>query len=362
MGDIYKNRTDITMPTMARFPEREEIADPTVPTQWISILILAGRTAARSTNIWGYVLAFDVQVWMLLLCSVVVLPPVAALLHFYACKMRRQRASFFGLAVTYFWQFFENMFCEASACPPSETSVRVVSSVWWIAVMLLLNAFASLMSACLMVKSEQDRIRTIEDVANRPYLIPYVAGDTGASRLIQTMNAPAYRKVWSMIRRHQSDIKNFYAFPEKMLLEVAQGKAVIIHAGILSKHQVTTFCKNKRLGEYYFADDFVVNTWPFGVYLNRNLPKKLRKTIKDFVVRYIESGLNDFQLRSNQPPLETCLPPEPEKALRFTDMVSIFYIWIACCGLSTLAFVLELLIAKVLAGTGQRGRYRGMKF
>ncbi|XP_075553501.1 uncharacterized protein LOC142586133 [Dermacentor variabilis] len=151
--------------------------------------ILAGRNRTRETNVAGYLLTFDPQVWALLLFFLVFLSIVLTFLDFISRKLRRQSASVLGMWNHHFWMLFENMFCEASARMPESTFLRIVSVVWWLAIVVLMNAFAGQMRACLMVKSEPDRVNTLKDIASRPSLKVYALKNTVATRYLQSLNA-----------------------------------------------------------------------------------------------------------------------------------------------------------------------------
>ncbi|XP_077491837.1 glutamate receptor U1-like [Amblyomma americanum] len=233
MGELQRNEIDITFPVVARSLHRDTIGDPTSGIFYRSVVILVGRTSATESNILGYLLTFDVDVWIYLLCSMVLLSLLATLLHMASCRMRRMSSNALELLSHYVQIFFENMFCEASPEPPSEEPVRVLSAVWWIAVVVLMNAFAGQMRACLMVRSEATRIRTVADVnakAEAGGLLPYTLGKTEIERVLKHSRRQDYQNLWRTMKRLGTLLDHFYYFSDKMLTDVAAGKAVIMHA------------------------------------------------------------------------------------------------------------------------------------
>ncbi|KAL1477453.1 hypothetical protein MTO96_017417 [Rhipicephalus appendiculatus] len=175
----------------------------------------------------GYLLTFDPQVWAMLFFLLVFLSIVMASLGAIARRMRRESASVLKLWNQHFWQLFENMFCEASAETPERTDLRIISAVWWIAIVVLMNAFAGQMRACLMVKSELKRINTLADIAERPDLKVYALKNTVATRYLEA------------------------------------GK----------------FCAGGEPGEFYYGTE-VMYTLIFAGYMNRQMNETLRKRIK----------------------------------------------------------------------------------
>ncbi|XP_049528842.1 ionotropic receptor 93a-like [Dermacentor silvarum] len=140
----------------------------------------------------------------------------------------------------HFWMLFENMFCEASARMPETTALRIVSAVWWIAIVVLMNAFAGQMRACLMVKSERPKLNTLVDIASKPQLKVYLLKNTVATRYLESSQGTAEKTVWGMIRRHNTDLYGLLRFSDEMMTEILQEKAVMIHADSISLAQVCT--------------------------------------------------------------------------------------------------------------------------
>lgn len=343
MGDLQNNMSDISYPAVARTFERDLVAEPTSLIFIIGAGVLAGMEDTKVTNIVSYLLTFEVQVWVCLFCFLVVLSVVTAVMEYTIKRMNGRPSSFSSSWSRYFWRFFENTFCEASSDTPAEIPLRIVVAVWWITIVVLMNAFASQMSACLMVKSEVDRIESLEDVAKRPHLVPYTLENSEMTWILKTSTRETYRQLWRMIRRHNSDISGLFKYPEKMLLEVVREKAVIIHAVLLSHGQVAEFCKNNQVGEYYIGKT-LMRTWTFVMYMNRLLPQGQRKRMATFVTRFRESGIFDFRYNKLLSPLSTCRSDQGPPSLDFGDMVSIFYLWAFCCLLAFIAFVAEVTV------------------
>ncbi|KAL1436540.1 hypothetical protein MTO96_049446 [Rhipicephalus appendiculatus] len=258
---------DITMPTVARAADRDILADAAPPVTIVPVNILGGRNRTRETNMAGYLLTFDPQVWAMLLFSLLFLSIVLVFLDAILQKMRKKDVSVFGMWNQYFWMLFENMFCEASAEMPDSTHLRIISAIWWLAIVVLMNAFAGQMRACLMFKSELKRINTLADIAERPDLKVYTLKNTVATRYLQSSQGPAEKTVWSMIRRDKSDIYGLLSFSEDMIHEIVQEKA----AG--------KFCAQGEPGEFYVGTE-VMYTLIFGPYMNRGMNETVRRRIK----------------------------------------------------------------------------------
>ncbi|KAL3206224.1 hypothetical protein MRX96_052872, partial [Rhipicephalus microplus] len=114
---------------------------------------------------------------------------------------------------------------------------RLLFATWLLTLLVLINAFAGQMSACLMVKTKSQKVNSIADIARRPYTKVYTLKHSEITRYLRTTNRSAEKKVWSMVLRDKSDIHGLYRYPESMMAEVLKGKAVIILTEMVSLNQ-----------------------------------------------------------------------------------------------------------------------------
>ncbi|KAH7938144.1 hypothetical protein HPB49_020876 [Dermacentor silvarum] len=126
---------------------------------------------------------------------------------------------------------------------PETTALRIVSAVWWIAIVVLMNAFAGQMRACLMVKSERPKLNTLVDIASKPQLKVYLLKNTVATRYLESSQGTAEKTVWGMIRRHNTDLYGLLRFSDEMMTEILQEKAVMIHADSISLAQCVEYAQ-----------------------------------------------------------------------------------------------------------------------
>ncbi|XP_077488419.1 putative glutamate receptor [Amblyomma americanum] len=249
MADLQNNLVDMTFPAVSRDSDGDALADSTSAVLNAPIGILAGRTRNQDTNMAGYLLTFDLQVWAVLLILLVLLSIVMAFLDVKSRRMHGNRAVATESWNEYFWMLFENMLCEASAVTPERAVLRMVSAVWWLAIVVLMNAFSGHMRACLLVTDELQRINTLADVAARPYLKVYTLKGTFVGHTFETSQDPTVKKVWRMIRRDNSDLYGLLIFPEQVLRETLQEKAVVIHGNMLSQTEASKYCSAGANGE-----------------------------------------------------------------------------------------------------------------
>ncbi|KAH7947448.1 hypothetical protein HPB52_012012 [Rhipicephalus sanguineus] len=220
---------------------------------------------------------------------------------------------------------------------------RLLFAAWLLTILVLINAFAGQMSACLMVKTKTPKVNSIADIARRPYMKVYTLKHSEMTRYLRTTDRPAERKVWRMVLRDKSDIHGLYRYPESMMAEVLRGKAVIILSEQVSLTQVNRYCKGQRIGEFYFGDVRLFS-YHFGAYMRRQLPQYLRRRLSEITSRLVESGIVYHYHNAKLVPVGHCCRGESRSELNFSDMVSVFYLYAICCLMSALVIVAELII------------------
>ncbi|XP_070395529.1 uncharacterized protein [Dermacentor albipictus] len=153
-----------------------------------------------------------------------------------------------------------------------------------------------------------------------------------------------------MIRRDRGEIPGLYRYPDNMMAEVLQARAVIIMSEQVSLKQVNRYCKGERIGEFYFGDTYLFS-YHYGVYMRRELPQKLRHRLSEVVSRLEHSGIVRHYLSTKLSPIEQCCGHQSRTQLNFTDMVSVFYLYAACCLVAVLVLVAELIAASRIVHT-----------
>ncbi|KAH7937174.1 hypothetical protein HPB49_008428 [Dermacentor silvarum] len=147
-----------------------------------------------------------------------------------------------------------------------------------------------------------------------------------------------------MIRRDSSDVHGLYRYPESMMTEVLQAKAVVILTEQVSLIQVNRYCKGQRIGEFYFGDEPLFS-YHFAMYMRRQLPRDLRHRLSEIVSRVEQSGIVHHYHNAKLSPVKECCRGENRSQLNFTDLVSVFYLYAACCLMGVFVMVAELIVA-----------------
>ncbi|KAH7937056.1 hypothetical protein HPB49_007575 [Dermacentor silvarum] len=371
MADLQNNLVNITYPGVARMVDRDAMADPTSPIMVMPVKILAGRNRTHDTNVAGYLLTFDPQVWALLLFFLAFLSVVLAFLDLISRKMRSERAAPLVVWNHHFWRLFENMLCEASATLPKKTVLRIIGAVWLLAIVVLMNAFAGQMRACIMVKSELQKINSLADIAAKPHLKAYVLKNSLVTRSLEVGHKSLHSSRVSLsgfcanlLLRRSSGAKSVEhdsprperrvrppALSYEMLTEIVSEKAVVIHVSMVAQNEAGKFCEHGEVGEFYFGTEPIC-TLIFGAYMSRKMDEGLRRRIKKINTRLMESGIAFHKYNMAIPSLERCTAAREEEELKLRDMASVFYVYAAFSLLSVLVLVAEVIVSRYASHRG----------
>ncbi|XP_077558134.1 putative glutamate receptor [Haemaphysalis longicornis] len=344
MGMLHRNESDLAMGPFFPASERLEIALPSTVLYVDELRILAGRTASQETSVFGYILAFDWMVWMFLSFALVTVGVVTALFTSLHAATAGYRSSFVQNIGDALWMYVENLFLEASARVPKRAGPRLLSAVWWLAVVVLMNAFCGHMRACLMIKSEVEKIESARHLVRRPQTVPHMWLGTSYVAMVADSTNPHLRQIGRVVRERRTAVPVSVLYGERLLRRVTQGDAAIISDGTSLTFQVTSVCRGFVGAEFYFAREGVVSH-PLNSFARKDIDPLILGDINRVIRRLVEAGLVNFWLERAKGDVTRCggSSAETEQAspLALGDVFSVFVLWLACVGISCLAFIAE---------------------
>ncbi|KAL3204701.1 hypothetical protein MRX96_011680 [Rhipicephalus microplus] len=237
-------------------------------------MILAGRLSKHQSNIFGIIQVLTWEVWLLFGCSMV----LSALLwsfsdwvHWGVGGVSTRRSTFVQAFGNHLWSFVESSCLEASTSTPTRFSARVVVGTFWLLVIVVTTVVAGQMKAMMMVREEADRIDSMRHLAARPAMKPYtIAGSAGGvvcpceytshailfnqlynnstADVAQDSKDPDYQKVWRMMQTYKTDLPTSVVLSDQTLLEVVEGKAVLIMSRASVAARATAACASFERG------------------------------------------------------------------------------------------------------------------
>ncbi|KAH9373051.1 hypothetical protein HPB48_010026 [Haemaphysalis longicornis] len=120
--------------------------------------------------------------------------------------------------------------------------------------MVVMNAFTGHMKATMMVRPEPERIDSMKQLAQRQGIKTFVwQGSAYESLLKNSRDVPEYQGVWEMVARSNGTMGTESLYSEANLVDVQQGKAVIVSDMNTMRYRVSHACRLLPHGTFYFA-------------------------------------------------------------------------------------------------------------
>ncbi|KAH8031719.1 hypothetical protein HPB51_020324 [Rhipicephalus microplus] len=334
--------------------ERLEIAKPSTVFYMEELRILAGRESSQQSSVFGYIMAFDWMasntysvVWMFLSVALIIVSVVTALLNHVQAYKSQKRMSFIRSITDATWMYVENLFLEATAEPVRGGAQRLLSAVWWLATLVLMNAFCGHMRACLMIKSEVRKIESAEDLVDRPQTVPYMWLGTSYVATVANSTNPDQRRIGRTIRERGTAVPVQELYGRALLEKVAQGRAAIISDATSLAFQVSSKCQDFVGAEYYMAREGLVSH-PLNSFARKDIDPELFKNINKIIRRLLEAGLVNYWWGIAMGDMGPCgggssasSGPEEASTLTFDDVLGVFVLWLACVAASCVALLAE---------------------
>ncbi|KAH9363677.1 hypothetical protein HPB48_017039 [Haemaphysalis longicornis] len=312
--EVFIRESDLALGPFFPATERLGIAKPCAMVYVEELRILAGRTASQETSVFGYILAFD---WMRRKHH---LPPSTY-----------HRLPAFA----------------ASPHVPKLAGPRFLSAVWWIAVVVLMNAFCGHMRACLMIKPEVEKIESAQHLVRRPHVVPHMWLGTSYVSMVSGSSNPDLRQIGRTIRERRTAVPTSVLYGESLLRQVTRGRAAIISDSMSLTFRVTAVCQAFVGAEFYLAREGVVSH-PLNSLARKDIDPVMFKDINKGIQRLLEAGLIDLWFSRAKGDVGRCRgsstssgEPDLASPLALTDVFGVFVLWMACIGISCLFFVAE---------------------
>ncbi|KAH9372723.1 hypothetical protein HPB48_016296 [Haemaphysalis longicornis] len=140
---------------------------------------------------------------------------------------------------------------------PLHTPGRILLALWWITVVVLMNAFTGHMKATMMLKPDPVRIDSFKDLVLRGNVRPFLWRNSAYADLLKNaFDVQEYRDVWSLIVALDGLRDSETLYDVAHLREVLVGKAVLISDYTTTLYYASRTCRQRLApGNYYFAKE-----------------------------------------------------------------------------------------------------------
>ncbi|KAH6936332.1 hypothetical protein HPB50_016162 [Hyalomma asiaticum] len=287
-----EQRAEIVITPISVTYDRTQVVNfsPQIMAEYLTIL--AGFPDLVEVSAFGTLMAFHWQVWAGLLCSLVVCVITAVLVDISVRTKQGESIRLWRILEENWWLYFSAMFMESSTRLPEYTPARTVLGVWWLTVLVLMNAFTGHMKATMMLFPEPERIDSFKDLAQRTDIRPFLwKGGAYENLLKKSLDVEEYRKVWHLIVAHDGLREDKHLYDEENLREVLEGKAVIVSDYTTTLYQASQTCRLRlAAGSYYFAKEPTFST-KLSMAVSRTVDPELFQLINERSSRLVESGV-----------------------------------------------------------------------
>ncbi|XP_040066278.1 uncharacterized protein LOC115332841 [Ixodes scapularis] len=252
---------------------------------------MAGRRQVYSTDVFGYIYAFDEQVWMAL--GIALLATAVVMVLF---QNNFKRVGAVRKFVDYVFLLFAMLLTKGPSRCPDNT--RVLIGVWWVAVIFTTTTFTSYMQASMTVKTEMPRIESVKDFVNRPDILPVIIDGMAFDIILNTSTFPEDNQLWRRIQKLQSQWSFKRVFSQDTYEDVLDGKKVVFMEQSLYHYGVQLLYPDEPpKGQFYFGKEKRV-TLPTSMYVSYDAPQRVKKSLHRMSRWICESGMIDMHLNN----------------------------------------------------------------
>ncbi|XP_022255053.1 glutamate receptor ionotropic, delta-2-like [Limulus polyphemus] len=112
IGMLHNNEADLALGPFATTYARSKVATFTSNLATGYLAVMAGRMKRKTTNVFGYILTFDWQVWFVLVIAMLVMIALSLFIDAITDPKYRSKPMIRKRTGEYFWSFYSSIFCE----------------------------------------------------------------------------------------------------------------------------------------------------------------------------------------------------------------------------------------------------------
>ncbi|KAL3203039.1 hypothetical protein MRX96_042176 [Rhipicephalus microplus] len=350
VGLVVRNECDVAVGPLALTNDRVIAMRPLPAYFYADASHMAGRREVYYSDVFGYIYAFDEQVWIGI---VLALATVAILMVTFQNDFRFAGATeklleyiflLFAMLLTkgelrYFKpfsrpslrtlgrKFFFILYKCPSRCPKN---TRVLIGVWWLAVVFATTSFTSHMQASMAIKTEVPRLESVADIIKHRRIVPTIIDGMAFDVFFKTSANPDDQELWRRVQQHKSQLSFNKVFLRETYEAVLDGRQVVFMEQSLYHYGIRRhYSRKPPKGQFYFGKINVL-TVPCAIFVSYNASKIVQESLHQTTRWICESGLLDRHLE--QALLQTWRQAgnrhNTVEAIRAEDISGLFAVWI----------------------------------
>ncbi|OQR70035.1 ligand-gated ionic channel-like [Tropilaelaps mercedesae] len=345
IGMIYNNRSDVALGPLALTENRLPVVKFGGIVMVDYLTILTGYLSRAEPSAFGALMTFDWTVWLTVVASI---STISLLSLLFERNSTPEKVSNLDKCMERFYHYFETylkaMLAESATEMPQTNALRVLSQMWWMGAIVLMNAFTGHMKAMMMVKPEPTRIDSMAMLAKKDMPVFLWKGTSYETR-VKNSTSPHDKKVYSLVEKYHGAMSIDDMFCKRNMRQVIRGQGAIVSDIVVLKYQMALNCREvMSVGNYYIGtDDFYPHT--LSLAFHNNFPESVRKEMDKRVRWMVELGLINQWLYSHYDNLDECAAMakagEPPEALDLEKIQSALLVWFIGVLLSILLMFVE---------------------
>ncbi|XP_059617045.1 glutamate receptor ionotropic, delta-1 [Phlebotomus argentipes] len=313
--------------------------------EWIMIMTRPAESATGS-GLWA---PFDLNVWILILLSLICVGPIIYALIIIRTKLTRDREQTIYPLPYCIWFVYGALMKQGSTLSPIGDSTRLLFATWWIFITILTSFYTANLTAFLTLSKFTLPINNVGDILRKQK--NFVANRGGAVEYAIKNNGEALTQLSRMVEKNLVQFSASLNDTEILLQDVERRNYLYVRDRPAINHLIYSdyvYRKTISLTDEKIQCPFAVAKTPF---MKRKrafaYPKNstLHLLFDPVLLHLVESGIVKYKLWKDLPDAEICPSNlvSTERQLRNGDLMMTYYIMIAGFCTSTAVFFSELL-------------------
>uniref|UniRef100_A0A1B0CLI0 Uncharacterized protein n=2 Tax=Lutzomyia longipalpis TaxID=7200 RepID=A0A1B0CLI0_LUTLO len=334
--------------------------------EWIMIMTRPAESATGS-GLWA---PFDLNVWILILLSLICVGPIIYLLIIIRMKLTKDRDQHIYSLPHCIWFVYGALMKQGSTLSPVGDSTRLLFATWWIFITILTSFYTANLTAFLTLSKFTLPINNVGDILRKQKT--FVANRGGAVEYAIKNKDEALTQLSRMVEKNLVKFSMSSNDTDILLQDVEKRNYLYVRDRPAINHLIYrdyVYRKTISLTDEKIQCPFAVAKAPF---MTRKrafaYPKNssLHLLFDPVLLHLVESGIVKYKLWQGLPNAEICPSNlvSTERQLRNGDLMMTYYISIAGFYTSTVVFVSELFFRflntrGICIPKGERGHLRG---
>ncbi|GAB0095279.1 Ionotropic glutamate receptor [Sergentomyia squamirostris] len=312
--------------------------------EWIMIMTRPAESATGS-GLWA---PFDLNVWILILLSLICVGPIIYLLIIIRMKFTRDKDQKIYPLPHCVWFVYGALMKQGSTLSPVGDSTRLLFATWWIFITILTSFYTANLTAFLTLSKFTLPINNVGDILKKQK--NFVANRGGAVEYAIKNDGEDLTQLSRMVEKNLVQFSESLNDTDILLKDVEKKNYLYVRDRPAINHLIYTdyvYRKTISLTDEKIQCPFAVAKTPF---MKRKrafaYPKNstLHILFDPVLLHLVESGIVKYKLWQGLPNAEICPSNlvSTERQLRNGDLMMTYYIMIAGFCTSTVVFVSEL--------------------